>query len=117
MNESFGRPAAQPEPAPLEAGNLLLELEGRVVTLDGQAILLTHQEFELLRELLAHRDKVLAQKALSVAIWGSNGQAEHKRLSVVICRLRKKLAASQPYAIEMVRGRGYGLVRPDLTPR
>ncbi|MCI0777243.1 MAG: helix-turn-helix domain-containing protein [Chloroflexi bacterium] len=49
---------------------------------------------------------------LALALWGSAGDRKRLRLGVLLCRLRAKLAASDPYRFETVRGRGYGLLAP-----
>ena len=94
----------------LVAGNLCIDCDGQSVAVGGNLVTLTHQEFELLTLLVARRDEIIDRRQLSAALWGDAGPREFKRLTVVVGRLRDKLVASDPYAIETVRCRGYGLV-------
>lgn len=94
----------------LAAGNINLDLTTFQVSIGDRPVKLTYQEFELLRHLADFRDHVVSFDVLSGRIWGATGSAETKRLNVLICRLRVKLAQSSPYQIETVRGRGYGLL-------
>lgn len=96
----------------LSAGNVSVDVSGYRVTVGGQAVRLTYKEFELLRLFVSQRDRVLSYEELARALWGSTGRSERRRLGVVVCRLRAKLAASWPYRIETVQRRGYGLVQP-----
>jgi DNA-binding response OmpR family regulator len=94
----------------LVAGNLSLDCEAHSVRVDGREVALTHQEFELLRRLAERRDEIIDRSELSLSMWGGAGPCEFKRLTVVISRMREKLAKSFPYKIETVRFRGYGLL-------
>lgn len=105
----------------LSAGDLTLDLTRFQVRLGGAPVPTTYLEFELLRLLAASADRVISGGQLMSALWGTNGPAEKRRLSVLVCRLRAKIAGSRPYAIETVRGRGYGLLsrergRPTQGP-
>jgi DNA-binding response OmpR family regulator len=105
MNAAEGR---------LNAGNLCIDWDAHSARVDGREAGLTHQEFELLTCLAARRDEIVERNQLSLSMWGRAGPCEFKRLTVVISRLREKLAASSPYRIETVRFRGYGLLcRPE----
>jgi DNA-binding response OmpR family regulator len=64
----------------------------------------------MLRYLAGFPDRVASFAALSGFLWGTQGQKENRRLNVLVCRLRGKLADSAPYRLETVRGRGYGLL-------
>src|SRR6266550_5284640 len=103
--------AAETPPGPrLIAGNLCIDCEAHTAAIDGRALNLTHQEFELLRRLVRRRDEVVDRGQLSLALWGNAGPREFKRLTVVVSHLREKLAYASPYRIESVRFRGYGFL-------
>lgn len=97
----------------LHAGNLCLDLESHRLTVDGRPAATTHQEFQVLRILLNRRNEIIMHRDLCLAIWGSYGAREGKRLSVIMSRLRRKLADSEPFALDVVRSRGYGLIQPS----
>jgi DNA-binding response OmpR family regulator len=92
-------------------GNLSLNLDNYRVSIEGEQVELTFREFELLRILAEQPDKILAYDTLTSAVWGLSGRRAIRHLNVVVHGLRAKLAASRPYVIETVRGRGYGLLR------
>ncbi len=88
------RHAARPDDAPaprVEIGSLTIDLETRRVTLDGQEIRLTPNEFKCLAVLARHAGKVVTQNQLMTEVWGSvkPGQVHHVR--VYMHQLRRKL--------------------------
>ena len=110
-----GARATGPGPAPaaassLNVGNIALDLSTYRVSVGARQANLSYQEFELLRFLAGSPDRVASFASLSSFLWGSQGQRENRRLNVLVCRLRGKLAGSTPYGLETVRGRGYGLI-------
>ena len=98
------------KPSELEAGNVWLNFLTYQVVVGGEPVTLTFQEFELLNALVQRLDRVVPVDALTLAIWGETGHLMTRRLNVLIHRLRHKLADSEPYQIEGVRGRGYGFI-------
>lgn len=99
-----------PEPANVIVGNIALDLSTYRVSVASRPANLSYQEFELLRLLAGSPDRVASFASLSNFLWGTQGQRENRRLNVLVCRLRSKLAESAPYRLETVRGRGYGLL-------
>ena len=99
-----------PAPSRLSVGNIELDLSTFRVSVGAQPANLSYQEFEMLRYLAGFPDRVASFAALSSFLWGTQGQRENRRLNVLVCRLRSKLAESAPYRLETVRGRGYGLL-------
>jgi DNA-binding response OmpR family regulator len=91
-------------------GNVRVDLRTFAVTIKDTAVYLTFFEFELLRALCRQVDRIVNYDALCQTLWQSEGPRERRRLNVAICRLRTKLAASRPYRVETVRGRGYGFL-------
>lgn len=94
----------------LSLGNLSLNLWNYRAVVADLPVELTYQEFELLRLLARSADRIVSFDALTRGLWQTTGHRETRRLNVLAFRLRSKLAASHPYHIETVRGRGYGLV-------
>ena len=91
------------------AGSIRLDLRGYRAFVNEKPVALSFQEFELLRLLASNPDRIISYDELVRALWGEVAAGSRRRLSVVICRLRAKLAGARPYNIETVRGRGYGL--------
>ena len=83
----------------LQAGSVCLNREERRVQVEGQAVPLTWQEFELLALLLQSPNQVLSHREICESLWDAYGRKEHKRLAVVVCHLREKLKEAQPYTI------------------
>ncbi len=77
--------------APSRFGALTVDLERRLVELDGRAVHLTPTEFDLLRVFVQRPDRVLTDRALLQAVWGPEYASENHYLHVYIARLRKKL--------------------------
>jgi DNA-binding response OmpR family regulator len=96
----------------IELGNIVLQTESFRVYLEGRALELTYKEFELLRLFGEQPGRVLAYDLLTRELWGLSGHQAMRRLNVLVHRLRSKLESAAPYAIETVRGRGYGLLKP-----
>jgi DNA-binding response OmpR family regulator len=93
------------------AGNLRVDTSTFRVFVGDEAVLLTYQEFDLLRVLFANRDRIVSYDELIEAIWPGERDGTRKQLGVAVCRLRARIAGSHPYRIETVRGRGYGLTQ------
>ena len=102
------RPApAQPD-SRLTAGPLVMDLDRHLVTVDGQNVALTRREFDLLRCLLEHKEKVLSREELLEQVWGFDFMGETNTVDVYIHFLRTKLdEAFHIKLIHTVRGVGY----------
>jgi DNA-binding response OmpR family regulator len=85
------------------------DFDAVAVTVDGQMVRLTRREFELLRYLVANRNRVLSRNRLLERVWGYDQQVETRSVDVHIGRLRGKLGAAGPQ-IETVVGLGYRFV-------
>lgn len=92
----------------LKTGNLIVNLDEHTVIADGERILLTFKEFEILRLFLSHPGMVYTRDRLFSDIWGIDYCGETRTVDVHIRTLRQKLG---PYGelIETVRGVGYRL--------
>jgi two-component system KDP operon response regulator KdpE len=74
-----------------ETGDLLVNLETRVVTVGGETVNLTPTEYDLLKVFVQNPGRVLTHVHLLRSVWG-NGYAEDIGvLRVNISNLRKKL--------------------------
>ena len=103
------RPAQAEEAAPLlTAGPLVMDTERHEVTVNGQAVTLTRREFDLLRCLLEHKEKVLTREALLDQVWGFDFAGETNAVDVYIRFLRSKI--DEQFGVKLihtVRGVGY----------
>lgn len=104
------RRAAKPaaEDRLFTAGSLAVDVKRRAVTVDGEPVILTYKEFELLCYLLENRGVVLSRDQILTKIWDYNYSGETRTVDVHIRTLRQKLGDAGAL-IETVRGVGYRL--------
>jgi DNA-binding response OmpR family regulator len=102
------RRRGSPEAAVLRAGQLILDRESRVVTMNGEAVALTAKEFELLLLFMTHPGKVLSRRFILDQVWGNEFYDENN-VEVYIRYLRRKLGDTEHELIETLRGVGYRL--------
>ena len=72
---------------------------------DGEAVVMTRKEIELLCYLLTHRGQILSREHLLKNVWDSNGFVMERTVDVHITHLRKKLGQ---YGKRIVTKSGYG---------
>lgn len=89
-------------------GNLTLDLKKHEVTVDGNPVILTLKEFELLRRLVQNPNMVLTRDCLLEEIWGYDFEVETRTVDVHVRTLRQKLGRAGEM-IQTVRGVGYRL--------
>ena len=106
------RRAAKPaaEDKLFTAGSLAVDVKRRAVTVDGEPVILTYKEFELLCYLLENRGVVLSRDQILTKIWDYNYSGETRTEDVHIRTLRQKLGDAGAL-IETVRGVGYRLAQ------
>ena len=106
------RRAAKPtaEDKLFTAGSLAVDVKRRAVTVDGEPVILTYKEFELLCYLLENRGVVLSRDQILTKIWDYNYSGETRTVDVHISTLRQKLGDAGAL-IETVRGVGYRLAQ------
>jgi two-component system response regulator RegX3 len=95
----------------LTAGNIRMDVDRHVVTVDEQAVRLPLKEFELLALLMRNAGRVLTRSQLIERVWGSDYVGDTKTLDVHVKRLRSKIEAdpTDPQRLVTVRGLGYKL--------
>ena len=99
-------------PVEIPFGTFVINLASRQVFQKGIEIYLTETEYNLLLELVRHRNRVLLHEQLLMAVWGPKFCAEVDYLRSYIHMLRRKLERnpSQPQLIVSRPGVGYMLV-------
>ena len=96
--------------APLYRGrHIVADFEAVSVAVDGAPVRLTRREFELLRYLVANRNRVLSRDRLLERVWGYDQAIETRSVDVHVGRLRGKLGPAGQQ-IETVVGLGYRFV-------
>lgn len=84
---------------------LTLDLDGYKTYVKGESIDLTPREFEILRELLTHRGRILTRQNLLQSLWKYEFFGDERIIDTHIKNLRKKLGVAD--YIETIRGVGY----------
>lgn len=102
------RSSPKEPPAVLSVGTLSMLLSSHTVTVNGERVLLTLKEYELLRLFLENRGRVFTREQLLSDIWGFDYIGETRTIDVHIRTLRQKLGDCGEL-IETVRGVGYRL--------
>ena len=100
-----GRPAGGDADDVIAVGAVTLARGAREVRVDGDEVLLTQREFDLLEYLLRHCGQVVTRDQLLESVWGFLAPGETRTVEVHVAQLRKKL--KQPDLIRTVRGLGY----------
>lgn len=89
-------------------GKLTLNPQTHTVKADGEKVILTLKEFELLHKFMRHPGRVYSREQLLSDIWGADYVGETRTVDVHIGTLRTKLGECGEY-IDTVRGVGYRL--------
>ncbi len=107
------RAAPSTEPV-LEVGELVIDLDKRLVTVGGRRVQLTPNEFDLLRVLAQNEGKLMTHPTLLREVWGPAYGTESHYLHVYVSQLRRKLEddPSRPRYVLTEPGAGYRLVNP-----
>jgi len=100
------RRAAGQASSEIIAGNVRLDARSGRVSLDGEPVKLTAQEFKLLSYLMHHKGKVVSRTELIEHIYDQDFDRDSNTIEVFITRIRKKLGAE---LISTTRGLGYSL--------
>ena len=103
------RRAAGNASAEMIAGDVRLDTRSGRVTLAGEPVKLTAQEYKLLSYLLHHKGKVVSRTELIEHIYDQDFDRDSNTIEVFVTRIRKKLGAD---VITTIRGLGYSLDDP-----
>ena len=96
----------------LRGGDIVVDVDDHAVTRAGQPLELTLKEFELLRILIANRERVVPREELLNEIWGYDFAGEPRTLDMHIKTLRAKLGddVEHPRYIKTIRAVGYKFI-------
>jgi two-component system phosphate regulon response regulator PhoB len=90
----------------LSHGRLTIDPERHRCGVDGEEVVLTAKEFELLRNLMERPGRVMSREQLLDAVWGSDVVVTTRTIDTHMKRLREKLGTASE-SIETIRGVGY----------
>ena len=93
----------------IEAGELTIDFDRRLVTLAGEEVKVTYVEFEILGALARSPGRVLTRETLLEHVWGDSDYRDPRTVDVHIRHLREKLEQDpkEPDYLFTVRGVGY----------
>lgn len=100
------RSGKQQDKTKLSVGGISLDTKKHEVKVDGEQVVLTLKEFELLEKLMRNQGIVLTRDQLLTEIWGYDFDGETRTVDVHIRTLRQKLG-EQGSLVKTVRGVGY----------
>ncbi|ONG47658.1 DNA-binding response regulator [Pseudoroseomonas deserti] len=93
----------------LRFGDISIDLEGQVASLNGQPLELTKRELALLELLLARPGRIVPKEQLMDRLFGLDEAASLNAVEQHVARLRKKLSLSTT-EIRTLRGLGYQIM-------
>ena len=92
----------------IEFSGAVLNLNDASVSIGGEKLDLTKNEFRILQTLLENRGKIVSRDALMLRLWNDDCFVEENTLTVNVTRLRKKLEAHGLTDVIVTRpGSGY----------
>jgi len=94
---------------PLQSGAMRIDVEKRIVSVEGKAIDLTAKEFDLLLHFARHPGRVFSRVQLLDQVWGYGHEGYEHTVNSHINRLRAKIEQdpAKPHYILTVWGVGY----------
>lgn len=101
-----GSNAAPAKEGAREIGSIRLDPERHQVWIDGEEVLLTYLEFQLLSVFMERRGRVQTRERLIDDVWGLDVEVTVRTVDTHVKRLRDKLGDARDY-IETIRGVGY----------
>ncbi len=106
-----------PAPPTIDAGEVVIDLERRLVFRGGEEVHLTPTEMSLLQTLATEAGKVLTHRQILHRVWGDYAAENSPQLRVYINYLRRKLEddPANPRLILTEPGVGYRF-KTDLPP-
>jgi len=97
-------------------GDLLVDLEGRRVSVGGREVALRAKEFDLLARLVRDAGKAVSRDQLMADVWDEHWHGSTRTLDVHVAALRRRLdpvdAMVRVPRISTLRGHGYRLELP-----
>ena len=95
----------------LSVGGLELDEDGKTVTLDGEEVILTPTEYEIMKLFIHNPGKVFSSKEIYSAVWSSDPMGAEGTIAVHIRHLREKIEIdpANPRYLKVVWGKGYKL--------
>ena len=110
MRRVTAMPTKPTEPDQFRFGRFILDLAANRLTTElGEAISLTSMEFDLLKALVTHPNRVLSRDQLLDLAHGRGTEPFDRSIDIRVTRLRRKIETDpdKPQFIKTMRGAGY----------
>jgi DNA-binding response OmpR family regulator len=107
LRRMVNRPAVTQRGSHLAVGGLVIDQRGFAATLDGAALDLAYQEFQLLRFLVAHPDQAFSREQLLARVWGWDYYGGSRTVDIHVRRIRAKLGHPCAGWLQTIRHVGY----------
>lgn len=91
----------------VQLGRFLFDAQNYTLDIDGETVVLTQRESNLLKLFSENRDKVLTREQILRSLWGDDDYFMGRSLDVFISRLRKILSKDPAVQIENLHGIGF----------
>lgn len=91
----------------LECGRVRIDLEGKLVYVDGERVVFSKKEFEVLSLLASNQGKIFSREDLITELWKDAPYVLDRTVDVHIARIRAKLGPCKAY---LVNRSGYGYI-------
>ncbi|TPL40667.1 response regulator transcription factor [Mesorhizobium sp. B2-4-6] len=106
------------DPSIIQLPGCTLNIATGTLVGDVARVHLTHQETVLLTTLAARPGAVLSKAMLMLALYNERDEAQRKIVDVLVCKLRKKIAAATGGldVLETVWGQGFRFVAEGYSP-
>ena len=87
-------------------GGIVIDQEGRTVTVDGKSVEMSLREYELLKYLVDNENIALSRDKILNNVWNYDYYGDSRTIDSHIKKIRHKLGKKGKY-IETMRGVGY----------
>ena len=112
LERSKGEPIEGKDDSKVMLGGIEVDRYARNVTVEGEEIVLTPKEFEILDYFMQNEGKVMTRENLLSRVWGYDYFGDARVVDTHIKKLRKALG-DKSYLIRTVFGVGYKFEVPD----
>ncbi len=89
----------------IDYGNIILNLDNKTLSVDGENIDLPRKEYEIFSLLLKNPNRIFTRAEILFRAWPNEVIVNERTVDVNITRLRKKV---QPFGIRIMNKPGYG---------
>lgn len=94
--------------APVEAGELMIDLGAKLVRREGVDVHLTPTEWSILELLVRQRGRLVSRRQLLQQVWGPTERKDTSYLRVYLAQLRRKLERDPSHPEHLITEAGMG---------